>query len=88
MLAQAYAGIWERARAFDPAHGSALAWMIAIARQLAIEAVRSRPRDLGSLGDAVIDNLEGRIDARTAASPAGNSRSRRAAPCCSPIATG
>lgn len=62
VVAQAYAGIWERARAFDPAHGSALAWMIAIARQLAIEAVRSRPRDLGSLGDAVIDNLEGRIE--------------------------
>jgi RNA polymerase sigma-70 factor (ECF subfamily) len=61
VLAQTYAGIWERARAFDPAHGNALAWMIAIARQLAIEAVRSRPRDLGSLGDAVIDNLEGRI---------------------------
>jgi len=61
VLAQAYAAIWERARGFDPAHGSALAWMIAIARQQAIEAVRTRPRDLGILGDAVIDNLEGRI---------------------------
>ena len=62
VLAQAYAAIWERARGFDPAHGSALAWMIAIAREHAIEAVRSRPRDLGILPDAAIDNLEGRIE--------------------------
>jgi RNA polymerase sigma-70 factor (ECF subfamily) len=61
VLAQTYAGIWERARGFDPAHGSALAWMIALARQQAIEAARSRPRDLGALGDAAIGNLEGRI---------------------------
>jgi RNA polymerase sigma-70 factor (ECF subfamily) len=61
VLAQTYAGIWRRARSFDPTHGSALAWMIAQARQQAIEAVRSRPRDLGVLGDAAIDNLEGRI---------------------------
>jgi len=61
VLAQAYAGIWERARTFDPAHGSALAWMIAVARQQAIEAVRSRPRDLGILGDAALGNLDSRL---------------------------
>ena len=60
-LAQAYAGIWERARTFGPAQGSALAWMIALARQQAIEAARSRARDLGALGDAAIGDLEGRI---------------------------
>jgi RNA polymerase sigma factor (sigma-70 family) len=62
LLAQTYAGIWERARGFDPAHGSALAWIIALARQQAIVAVRSRPRDLGSLGKAVADNFAGRIE--------------------------
>ena len=62
VLAQIYAGIWERARAFDPAHGSGLAWMIALARQQAIETIRSRPRDLAVLGDAAIDDLEGRIE--------------------------
>ena len=59
VLAQTYAGIWERARAFDPAHGSALAWMIALARQQAIEAVRSRPRDLGILGEDALGGSEG-----------------------------
>ena len=62
VLAQAYAAIWERARGFDPAHGSALAWMIAIARQQAIEAVRSRPRDLGVLNSNEPGQLEDRIE--------------------------
>ena len=62
VLAQAYAGIWQRARAFDPAHGSALAWMIALARQQAIDSIRSRPRDVGVLGGPAIDGLEGRIE--------------------------
>jgi RNA polymerase sigma-70 factor (ECF subfamily) len=62
VLAQAYAGIWERARTFDPAHGSALAWMIAVARQQAIEAVRSRPRDIGILSDAARGNLDSRLE--------------------------
>jgi RNA polymerase sigma-70 factor (ECF subfamily) len=62
VLAQAYAGIWQRARAFDPAHGSALAWMIALARQQAFDSIRSRPRDLGVLGDAATDDLECRIE--------------------------
>jgi RNA polymerase sigma-70 factor (ECF subfamily) len=54
--------VWERARAFDPAHGSALAWMIAITRACAIEAVRSRPRDLNlAAADAVFSEPEGRL---------------------------
>ena len=59
-LAQTYAGIWERA--FDSARGHALAWMIAIARQQAIEAVRSRPRDLGVLNSDEPGHLEDRIE--------------------------
>lgn len=46
VLQQTYTAIWERARQFDPAHGSALAFMIAVARSHAIDAVRARPRDL------------------------------------------
>lgn len=61
VLAQAYAGIWERARTFDPAHGSALAWMIAVARQRAIDAVRSRPRDVGILNSNELGHLDDRI---------------------------
>jgi RNA polymerase sigma-70 factor, ECF subfamily len=63
VLQQAFAAIWERARAFDPAHGDALAWMIAIVRGCAIDAVRSRPRDLNlQPGETVFDGLEGRIE--------------------------
>ena len=81
VLAQAYAGIWERARAFDPAHGSALAWMIAIARQLAIDAVRSRPRDLGVLercGESTISMTGSRFRACAVASSEIEEPARRA----------
>jgi RNA polymerase sigma-70 factor, ECF subfamily len=62
VLQQAFTGIFKRAREFDPAHGDALAWMIAIARACAIDAVRLRPRDMNlQPGETVCDGLEGRI---------------------------
>jgi RNA polymerase sigma-70 factor (ECF subfamily) len=62
VLQQAFAGIWERAREFDSAQGDALAFMIAITRACAIDAVRSRPRDLNlQPGETVFDGLDGRI---------------------------
>ena len=49
VLQEAYVRIWERAGDFDPAKGSALAWMATIARNRALdEARRVRP---GSLED-------------------------------------
>ena len=39
-LQDVYARIWERAGAFDPARGSPIAWMAAIARNLALDEVR------------------------------------------------
>lgn len=45
VLQETYARIWQNARRFDPAHGHALTWMIAICRHLAIDATRSRPRE-------------------------------------------
>jgi RNA polymerase sigma-70 factor, ECF subfamily len=63
VLQQAFTAIWQRAREFDPAHGDALAWMVAIARAGAIDAVRSRPRDLNlQPGETVFEGLEGRIE--------------------------
>jgi RNA polymerase sigma-70 factor (ECF subfamily) len=62
VLQQAFTGIWERARDFDPDDGDALAFLIAITRACAIDAVRSRPRDLNLLpGETVSNELEGRI---------------------------
>src|SRR5687768_17085969 len=58
VLQQAFTAIWERAREFDPADGDALAWMVAIVRACAIDAVRSRPRDLNlQPGETVFDGL-------------------------------
>jgi RNA polymerase sigma-70 factor (ECF subfamily) len=48
IVQEAYVRIWERARQFDPARGSALSWMIAVARNHAIDLVRLRVRELGS----------------------------------------
>jgi RNA polymerase sigma-70 factor (ECF subfamily) len=44
MLQQVYVRIWQRARQFDPAQGGALAWMIAIARNHTLDAIRLRMR--------------------------------------------
>jgi RNA polymerase sigma-70 factor (ECF subfamily) len=45
LLLESYVHIWQRARQFDPAHGSALAWMIAIARNHAMDVIRLRWRE-------------------------------------------
>jgi RNA polymerase sigma-70 factor (ECF subfamily) len=45
LLRESFVRIWERARQFDPAHGHALAWMIAIARHHAIDVIRLRMRE-------------------------------------------
>jgi len=45
LLRDSYVRIWQRARAFDPARGSALAWMIAIARDHALDVIRLRMRE-------------------------------------------
>jgi RNA polymerase sigma-70 factor, ECF subfamily len=45
MLQDSYVRIFQRAREFDPARGSALAWMIAIARSQAMDVIRLRLRE-------------------------------------------
>lgn len=40
VMEQAYLQIWREAGEFDPAHSSPLAWMVAIARRLAIDLAR------------------------------------------------
>src|SRR5579863_6784453 len=47
VLQEAYVRIWEKAGDFDPAKGSALAWMATIARNRALDEVRRvRPASL------------------------------------------
>jgi RNA polymerase sigma-70 factor (ECF subfamily) len=45
MLQDTYVHIFRRAREFDPARGSALAWMIAIARSQAMDLMRLLKRE-------------------------------------------
>jgi len=45
ILQDSYVRIWQRAPQFDPAYGSALAWMIAIARNHALDVIRLRMRE-------------------------------------------
>ena len=59
-LQDAYVRIWRRAADFDPAKGSAIAWMAAIARNRALDEVR-RPRPV-SLED-MPEGFEAQADA-------------------------
>jgi RNA polymerase sigma factor (sigma-70 family) len=46
ILQESYVRVSRRARAFDPARGGALAWMIAIARSHALDVIRLRLREV------------------------------------------
>jgi RNA polymerase sigma-70 factor, ECF subfamily len=65
-LQDAYVKVWRRAGEFDPARGSAIAWLAAIARNRALDEARRSPRSLVELRDDlqtpadVADPLAGR----------------------------
>ncbi len=59
VVEEAYLQIWATAGEFNPAQGSQLAWMVAIARRLAIDASR-RPQPPRAEGEPeLIDESEG-----------------------------
>ena len=59
VMAEAYLQIWSRAGEFDPAQSTPLAWMVAIARRLAIDLSR-RPQPMAGDGEPeLIDENEG-----------------------------
>lgn len=43
VLQEVYAGVWHKARQFDPARASAMAWLATIARNKAIDRLRALP---------------------------------------------
>lgn len=55
LLQEAYARIWERSRQFDPARGNALSWMIAIARNHAIDVIRLRAREQSAPSELALE---------------------------------
>lgn len=46
-LQDAYLSVWQRARSFDPARGSAMTWLITLTRNRAIDRLRGSGRALG-----------------------------------------
>src|SRR5712691_228231 len=50
VMEEAYLQIWQSAGEFNPAHSTPLAWMVAIARRLAIDVSR-RPLPEGTDGE-------------------------------------
>jgi RNA polymerase sigma-70 factor (ECF subfamily) len=58
VMEEAYLQIWKSAGEFNPAQGTPLAWMVAIARRLAIDASR-RPQPAAAGEPEVIDENEG-----------------------------
>jgi RNA polymerase sigma-70 factor (ECF subfamily) len=57
VMEDAYLQIWNEAGEFNPAHGSPLAWMVAIARRLAIDI--SRQSGAGEGEPEVVEESEG-----------------------------
>ena len=57
VMEQAYLQIWQRAGEFNPAQSTPLAWMVAIARRLAIDLSRQPTADAAE--PEVIDENEG-----------------------------
>lgn len=53
----AFVGIWRSAGDFDPARGSALAWMAGITRNRALDLVRRRGRGETAVEDSDIEKL-------------------------------
>lgn len=52
VLQEAYVRVWQNARSFDPAKGAAIAWLVTIARRLALNEIRRRRGAPLSIDDA------------------------------------
>lgn len=46
-LQDVYIRVWQRAAQFDPSRGSAMGWLFAIARNVALDRLRARPEARG-----------------------------------------
>ncbi len=63
VLQDVYVKVWTNARTFDPRAGSAIGWLVSIARNRAIDVVRANSTPLGNpYGDAVLETLPDGVD--------------------------
>jgi RNA polymerase sigma-70 factor (ECF subfamily) len=63
-LQEVYTRVWLRADRFDPARGRGMTWLIAIARNLAIDRLRARPEAQSDDGLDTVQDLAPRAETR------------------------
>ena len=63
-LQEAYTRVWLRAGRYDPAKGRGMTWLIAIARNLAIDRLRARPEDHSDDGLELVQDTTPRAETR------------------------
>ncbi|WP_149586906.1 sigma-70 family RNA polymerase sigma factor [Tabrizicola flagellatus] len=76
-LQEVYTRVWLRAARFDPAKGRGMTWLIAIARNLAIDRLRARPEAASDEGLDTVQDATPRAETRLIA----KGEARRMADC-------
>lgn len=76
-LQEVYTRVWLRAARFDPAKGRGMTWLIAIARNLAIDRLRARPEAASDDGLDTVQDATPRAETRLIA----QGEARRMADC-------
>ncbi|MBN8633085.1 MAG: sigma-70 family RNA polymerase sigma factor [Rhodobacterales bacterium] len=76
-LQEVYTRVWLRAGRYDPAKGRGMAWLIAIARNLAIDRLRARPERTSDDGLDMVQDTAPRAETRLVA----QGEARRMADC-------
>lgn len=76
-LQEVYTRVWLRAGRYDPAKGRGMTWLIAIARNLAIDRLRARPEPASDEGLDLVQDAAPRAETRLVA----QGEARRMADC-------
>jgi RNA polymerase sigma-70 factor (ECF subfamily) len=76
-LQEVYTRVWLRAGRYDPAKGRGMTWLIAIARNLAIDRLRARPAASSDDGLDLVQDSTPRAETRLIA----QGEARRVADC-------
>lgn len=63
-LQEVYTRVWLRAARYDPAKGRGMTWLIALARNLAIDRLRARPDPMSDDGLDTVADTEPRAETR------------------------
>jgi RNA polymerase sigma-70 factor (ECF subfamily) len=66
-LQEVYTRVWLRAGRYDPAKGRGMTWLIAIARNLAIDRLRARPESSSDDGLDLVQDTAPRAETRLVA---------------------